>query len=471
MFIDSINIVNSKNHLEKLYNFSKLQKSKYIYFTHLHIPEIFFTFMGINDGDSLPEKEKWELTTKDKLKMQNAESIQSKEKYQDQLIEKIIAGLLVLNQELEIENLYDLVNNAILSLRIELNHNKFHLHLKSISEKNQFNISYPSPTWIAGKINKTIEINHQYTLDYGSDIDVLPLLHGFLKLNKNAKLSDITDELKKFNSAYKKGDILRFLSLAISNGLIRATIVDEVLTVNSMSIPESELDLFDWENQILYGMLVGLNQVTIKNIATLLNINKSDASNVVYKFIQQTDIEAEITRGGDLVVRNLPKIPPLKQVNDLREILREMLGYLRSNKSTYFEDMVKIMGISNTELRLNLFELIGSGFIRASIGKKQISNVEFMIPIGLIRELTLYQCFTCENIFKENESVCSECGAQKYLCGVCKGELYPSDNISTCPLCLNSSHTDHILSWLNIRSICPMCRHTIDSKQLKRGIL
>lgn len=470
MFNDSINIVNSKNHLENLYNFSILQNSNNIYFTHPHILEILNKFMGINEGDSLPEKEKWELTTKDKSKIQNAESIQSKEKYQDQLIEKIIAGLLVLNQELEIENLYDLVNNAILSLRIELNHNKFHLHLKSISEKNQFNISYPTPTWIAGKINNSIEFNSQYTLDYGSDIDVLPLLHGFLKLNKNVKLHDITEELKKFNSAYKKGDTLRFLSLAISNGLMRATILDEILTVNSMSLPESELDLFEWENQILYGMLVGLKKVTTKNIANLLNVDKSDASNVVYKFIQQTDIDAEITRGGDLVVRNLPKIPPLKQVNDLREILREMLGYLRSNKSIIFEDMGKMLGISNTELRLNLFELIGSGFIRARIGKKQISNVEFMIPIGSVGKLTLYQCFTCENIFKENESVCSECGARKYYCGVCKGELYPSDNVSTCPYCLTSNHTPHILSWLNIRSICPNCRQSIDSTQLKGGI-
>lgn len=471
MFNDSINSVVSKYHMENRPCFSILKNSNNIYITHLHILEILNTFMGIDEGDNIFTRGKRESITKDKSKMHDTKFIQSNENYRDQLLEKIIAGLLILYQELEIEKLFDLVNDALLSLRIDLKHDKFHLHLKTISEKNQFSISYPSPTWIAGKIKNNIELNPKYTLDFGSDIDVLPLLHGFLKLNQNVKLSDITKELKKFNPAYKKGEILRFLSIAISNGLMRATIVDEILTVNSMSLTISELDLFNWENQILYGMLMGLKQVTTKNIAEVLNIDKRDADNVVYKFIQQTDIDAEITRGGDLVVRNLPIIPPLNQVQNLREIQREILGYLRGNKIGSFPEMMKKWRLSNKELNLDLFELIGSGFIRAKIGNKQINKVEFMIPIGLVKELTLYQCFTCENILKENESVCSECGARKYLCGVCKGEIYPSDNVSTCPHCLNSNHTPHILAWLNIRSMCPMCRLSLDSKQLKGGIL
>ncbi|WXG47426.1 MAG: RING-H2 finger protein [Candidatus Atabeyarchaeum deiterrae] len=57
------------------------------------------------------------------------------------------------------------------------------------------------------------------------------------------------------------------------------------------------------------------------------------------------------------------------------------------------------------------------------------------------------------------------------ICMVCGLGLSSVDRIVRCPYCGNSAHEDHIIEWLHVKGICPMCGHHLSENELKARVL
>lgn len=80
--------------------------------------------------------------------------------------------------------------------------------------------------------------------------------------------------------------------------------------------------------------------------------------------------------------------------------------------------------------------------------KKKIKTIDRKIS---------YKCYSCNTRLDFSVDKCGHCGTIAPSCIICYNDPKPSDQVSFLSCCQSIAHTDHIVSWLRKKNICPYC--------------
>ncbi|MCG3218527.1 MAG: hypothetical protein KAR35_05955 [Candidatus Heimdallarchaeota archaeon] len=133
----------------------------------------------------------------------------------------------------------------------------------------------------------------------------------------------------------------------------------------------SEQGLTEWE-QILLGMLISQEKASVIYLAEILKISRAKALEYCYEFLSKGVIRGQLLNEKDLLLHELPRAPPLNQVEDLALVYREIRGYLIMNGSVKSKDPLPIWELKPKEFMFILFKLVGSGMITVMANNKEI---------------------------------------------------------------------------------------------------
>ncbi|MHA1168252.1 MAG: double zinc ribbon domain-containing protein [Candidatus Hodarchaeales archaeon] len=75
-------------------------------------------------------------------------------------------------------------------------------------------------------------------------------------------------------------------------------------------------------------------------------------------------------------------------------------------------------------------------------------------------------CRKCGSILPVTEKNCSECGALRVKCQICKRNINFTDISGSCPECLNEFHYSHLRETIKVTGKCPMCRIPLKEEEI-----
>ncbi|MFB0559811.1 MAG: DUF2341 domain-containing protein [Candidatus Lokiarchaeia archaeon] len=76
------------------------------------------------------------------------------------------------------------------------------------------------------------------------------------------------------------------------------------------------------------------------------------------------------------------------------------------------------------------------------------------------------RCSLCGADIPENCNFCIYCGGAISRCSVCNLEIVSRDRIVSCPHCGAQSHRDHLLEWIKVKGICPVCKERLNIQDI-----
>lgn len=96
---------------------------------------------------------------------------------------------------------------------------------------------------------------------------------------------------------------------------------------------------------------------------------------------------------------------------------------------------------------------------------KQQQTAEF-------KQLSKRHCLNCGTEITSYDfqisSKCEKCAEQIPTCHICRGNIFKEDKILVEENCGNLFHKRHILEWVNVQGVCPICKARINVKSLKK---
>ena len=90
-------------------------------------------------------------------------------------------------------------------------------------------------------------------------------------------------------------------------------------------------------------------------------------------------------------------------------------------------------------------------------------------------ESVILLCYNCQDPFDPLEEKCTKCGSPRPRCIICFQDLRPEeeDDVIQLPCCGIYVHRDHLLTWLQKKSICPNCHNSLtrwmNQLRIRRG--
>jgi hypothetical protein len=116
---------------------------------------------------------------------------------------------------------------------------------------------------------------------------------------------------------------------------------------------------------------------------------------------------------------------------------------------------------------LSVIPLLAFFGVRYALSRRD----EYIGPIRLPKELPektakvleielpeTISCLSCTATIHFDAKKCPECGEKVVKCPICTVPLQFGDDFVKCPHCKTFAHRDHLLEWIKIKGICPMCR-------------
>ncbi len=78
-------------------------------------------------------------------------------------------------------------------------------------------------------------------------------------------------------------------------------------------------------------------------------------------------------------------------------------------------------------------------------------------------ETDVLLCYNCQDPFDPLEETCTNCGSARPRCIICFQDLKPQEDVDVVilPCCQIYAHKDHIMTWLEKKSICPNCHQSL----------
>ncbi len=73
-------------------------------------------------------------------------------------------------------------------------------------------------------------------------------------------------------------------------------------------------------------------------------------------------------------------------------------------------------------------------------------------------------CENCQTVNKHNFTYCIYCGLSLTGCSVCLSKIESSEDILKCPYCEAIAHKSHLLEWLKLKGVCPVCKYPLKWK-------
>ncbi|NVM02547.1 MAG: hypothetical protein HWN67_09445 [Candidatus Helarchaeota archaeon] len=73
-------------------------------------------------------------------------------------------------------------------------------------------------------------------------------------------------------------------------------------------------------------------------------------------------------------------------------------------------------------------------------------------------------CENCQTVNKHSFTYCIYCGLSLKGCSVCLSKVESSEEVLKCPYCDTISHKSHLLEWLKLKGVCPVCKYPLKWK-------
>ncbi|NVM03452.1 MAG: hypothetical protein HWN67_14080 [Candidatus Helarchaeota archaeon] len=70
-------------------------------------------------------------------------------------------------------------------------------------------------------------------------------------------------------------------------------------------------------------------------------------------------------------------------------------------------------------------------------------------------------CFNCQTVNKNNSTFCVNCGLTLTGCSICLLKIGSTEEVLRCPYCNSLAHKSHLLEWLKIKGVCPVCKYPL----------
>ncbi|MCE7742083.1 MAG: hypothetical protein GOP50_06460 [Candidatus Heimdallarchaeota archaeon] len=150
-------------------------------------------------------------------------------------------------------------------------------------------------------------------------------------------------------------------------GFISCTLRGRTIYIDSLRrySRTQEGTLERWE-KIVLGMVIAKTQVTTKEIAESLGIDKFNAKEKMYGFYGKGLIKGIISNNS-LEPEEIPVFPPLIQLDDLPIHYQEIFGYIIANTRVSIRNIMKYWEKSIIAAKNIIYELVGSGILNVSI--------------------------------------------------------------------------------------------------------
>jgi hypothetical protein len=70
----------------------------------------------------------------------------------------------------------------------------------------------------------------------------------------------------------------------------------------------------------------------------------------------------------------------------------------------------------------------------------------------------IISCPFCSETIPSGMEKCPTCGEKAFKCPICMKPIEFGDEFVKCPHCNTLAHRSHLLEWIKIKGICPVCR-------------
>ena len=99
--------------------------------------------------------------------------------------------------------------------------------------------------------------------------------------------------------------------------------------------------------------------------------------------------------------------------------------------------------------------------------KKEVKITEEKNTIANIKKLDeeLF-CYFCdallENVDDGGPLICLNCGKKTRKCEICKNYMVANEELVQIIVCGHIFHKDHLIEWMRVKDICPVCKEQVD---------
>ncbi len=282
---------------------------------------------------------------------------------------------------------------------------------------------------------------------------------GALIAEKKLRIQKLSYYLNvSYNEALEKA--YAFSTKGIGDVIVRNKII---ILKDKPTIPPliQIIDLSELEQKI-FGYMVMRKQIQIKHLKSLFDLDEPNQYSIIYKLIG-SGLFVVVKNGGMFKLEHVKISKPILSIEELKYNSRIIIDYFEnSDKNKYrLSKLAYKLKFTINELKQELGLLIGLGYYKGTIQGKY-----FIKESDLIQSAERPRCFNCHKIIKDYRKPCPYCLAPPKLCSVCRSGVSSTEKLSKCPHCNNIAHTNHIIEWLNIKGICPICRNKLSPDEL-----
>ncbi|MFX1449297.1 MAG: RING finger domain-containing protein [Promethearchaeota archaeon] len=96
-----------------------------------------------------------------------------------------------------------------------------------------------------------------------------------------------------------------------------------------------------------------------------------------------------------------------------------------------------------------------SKLITKALEEFRKTHIEEKIPEMLPKKVI---CINCKTKNKYSSTFCINCGMRVTGCSICLLKIGASEEILRCPHCNSIAHKSHLLEWLKVKGVCPVCK-------------
>jgi len=209
-------------------------------------------------------------------------------------------------------------------------------------------------------------------------------LFGLLSTTNKISLRKLSILMNRSAEEVLDGIITLFLEGFVSCTLRGTTIIIDSLRRYSRA---QEGTLERWE-KIVLGMVIAKTNITTKDIAESLGIDKYGAKEKMYGFYGKGLIKGTISNNS-LEPEEIPIFPPLVQLDDLPIYYQEIFGYIIANTRVSLRNISKYWEKSFIATKNIIYELVGSGILNVSMNRVYVylKSHQKYLPSLELREL------------------------------------------------------------------------------------
>lgn len=220
---------------------------------------------------------------------------------------------------------------------------------------------------------------------YESEIMSTRALLGFLGSTNATTLRQIGKEMSASGKKLSERDVLLTLASLVMTGALRARLSADG-SLSGIEVSASAVrstPALSKDETVFVGMLLCQESVSLKQASVVLGTDTAAIRQIFHGIVGQGSIVAEISKGGAVIVRSFPAIPPLAQVTHLPIVKRELLGLIHAFGGIEQSELAAIFDLDSRDIELSSYELAGLGLLECRIRDGHISG-EMDTPSGIL---------------------------------------------------------------------------------------